>query len=370
MTEPPRRAVVTGATGFTGRKVARRLAGADLPLVVTGRDPGRTEELADELGGVDRATVDVTRPEGLADLLRPGDVVANCAGPFTELGEPVVRTCVEAGAHYLDTTGEQTFMKRMLERYDGPAREAGVAVVHAMAFEYAPGDCALAVAADRLDEAPARADVVYAWGAGPSATSPGTRRSILRVMAEPGWVVEEGSWRREPTGRRRRRAVMPWDRSHPVVSFPAGEVVTAPRHLSVETVRGWMVVGAATAAALPLMAPALPTLTRMALPLLDRWAGRGPEGPDREARGSARFAVVAAVRAEDGEAAAVTLQGHDPYGLTAAIVAAGVDRLLDAEGAPEPAGVLPPAKLLAPGPFLEELEDEGVELAPAVDPFG
>ena len=42
-----------------------------------------------------------------------------CAGPFSVHGEPVLRTAAEAGTHYLDTTGEQGFMKRVFDEF-GP----------------------------------------------------------------------------------------------------------------------------------------------------------------------------------------------------------------------------------------------------------
>ena len=39
--------------------------------------------------------------------LSDAQVVISCAGPFAKFGEPVLRAALHAGAHYVDTTGEQ-----------------------------------------------------------------------------------------------------------------------------------------------------------------------------------------------------------------------------------------------------------------------
>lgn len=366
------RVVVAGATGFTGGLVARRLSEAGLPAVLTGRRRERLERLADRFPGAEVRRADVTEPGRLRELLRTGDVVVNCAGPFTDIGEHVVRAAVEAGADYLDTTGEQAFMRRTLEAWDGPAREAGVAVVNAMAFEYALGDCALSLAAGRLGREPAAADVVYSWRGAADATSAGTRRSVLRAVAEPGVVREGGAWRREPTGRRRREVRPPGGPRLAAVSLPAGEVLTAPRHLGVERARGWMIVGGTLSRLLPPLASLLPPLVRAALPVLDRLAARGPEAPDGEARRASRFQVLARVEDAGGGSETVAVEGRDPYGVTAEIVLLGTRAARGraaADGEGPPAGVLPPARLVEPAAFLDALERVGVRRRSVPDPF-
>ena len=44
------------------------------------------------------------------------------------------------GAHYLDTTGEQDWIRRVFEVHDPGLRRAGVAAVPGMAFSHTPGD--------------------------------------------------------------------------------------------------------------------------------------------------------------------------------------------------------------------------------------
>ena len=65
----------------------------------------------------------------------------NCAGPFNRSGEPVVAAAVQTGSHYVDSTGEQNFMKMVFDRYGEEAERRGVGLVPALGFDYAPGDC-------------------------------------------------------------------------------------------------------------------------------------------------------------------------------------------------------------------------------------
>src|SRR5919197_6288493 len=133
MNETPTQAgpiAIYGATGYTGRLVAAELRRRGARAVLAGRNQAKLEIVAEDLGG------DVeTRPARLDDapalrrLLEPCAAVIACAGPFRLHGEPVLAAAVEAGTHYLDTTGEQRFMRKVFEDYGPPAERAGVALL-------------------------------------------------------------------------------------------------------------------------------------------------------------------------------------------------------------------------------------------------
>lgn len=356
MTRETPAVILIGATGYTGRLVAAELGRGPYPFVLAARDPERLKRVAAAVAGGTPQIVDVTDPDSLHRLIRPGDAVINTAGPFTELGTPVVEACVRAGAHYLDTTGEQPFMRHTYERFHEPARDAGVAVVNAMAFEYALGDCALALTARSMAEPLRSVDVVYAWGG--AASSGGTRRTVLRMLGRRAWVRRDGGFQSQrPAAHRRTVRLASGARLH-AVSFGSGEVVTAPRYLAVENVRGWLVMGRLGARVAPVLSPALPFVMPVLRPMLEPLVARSAD-PTPDERDASAFTIRVEVEDANGDRRAVEVHGRDPYGLTAAAAVHGARRAMEA-GAPS--GVLAPAELVDPGPFLASLEDRGVRL--------
>src|SRR5262245_27962666 len=103
---------VYGATGYTGRLVAAELRRRGADFVLAGRNEAKLRMVAEDLGDdLPVSAVGLDDPAGLRALLEPCAAVISCAGPFELHGGPVVEAAVAAGTHYLDTTGEQRFMR-------------------------------------------------------------------------------------------------------------------------------------------------------------------------------------------------------------------------------------------------------------------
>ncbi|MGH2980728.1 MAG: NAD(P)H-binding protein, partial [Solirubrobacterales bacterium] len=81
---------VYGATGFTGKLVARELRRREADFVIAGRNREKLDALSGELGGVPAVAASVDDAAALRSLLEPCAAVIACAGPFTLHGEPVV----------------------------------------------------------------------------------------------------------------------------------------------------------------------------------------------------------------------------------------------------------------------------------------
>jgi short subunit dehydrogenase-like uncharacterized protein len=363
--------LVYGATGFTGRLVAAELRRLGLEVVLAGRDRGRLAALAAELGGVDIRVAPVHDAAALAAAMAGARVVVACAGPFRRVGEPVVRAAIEAGAHYLDTTGEQAFVRDVLERFDSPARRAGVAVVPACGFEIAIGDYLAARAAARLPDADGDdtiGELVVAYAVEHFRPSPGTASSALDALAAPGVVWTGDRWEPSAPGAERRTFAFPELGERMAVSFPSAEVIAVPRHLPVQRVQTFLALGGdrpadRLAARVGAAAgPLLPMLLRSPLAgALRARAAAAPPPTDADRR-RARFAVVAEAerRFERGRA---TATGSDIYGLTATIVGRAASRLHKLGRDSGRAGVLAPAQAFDPEVELAALEAAGVEVS-------
>src|SRR5688572_7891480 len=153
---------VYGATGYTGRIVAAELAEAKADFVLAGRSREKLEALASELGGDPQIRVASLEDSELRSALTDCSAVINCAGPFLQHGEPVVRAAVETGTHYLDTTGEQPFMRMVFERYGPLAEGAGVVLIPAMGYDYVPGDMIASLTAEGMGEVD-EVMLAYSW---------------------------------------------------------------------------------------------------------------------------------------------------------------------------------------------------------------
>ncbi|MFI5684144.1 saccharopine dehydrogenase family protein [Streptomyces sp. NPDC051636] len=145
-TDRPYDIVLFGATGFVGTLTAEYLAAhapEDLRWAIAGRGEHRLQKLRERLpGGADVGVLqaDVTDPAALRRLAEHARVVASTVGPYLRHGEPLVAACADAGADYLDLTGEPEFVDLMYVRHDARARETGARLVHACGFDSVPHD--------------------------------------------------------------------------------------------------------------------------------------------------------------------------------------------------------------------------------------
>ena len=314
-----------GATGYTGRLTAEALAAAGARPVLAGRDRARLEALAERLGGLPVAEADTSRPDSVRALVGAGDVLVSTVGPFLTRGEPAVRAAVEAGAAYLDSTGEPPFLRRVFEEF-GPRAAGRCALVPAFGYDFVPGNLAGALA---LSEAPAATRVTVGYFAtGRGGFSSGTMASGAGLLLEPGFAWRDGRLRRERTARRVRSFSI-GGRDRLAVSYAGGEHYTLPRLApalrEVDVYLGWFgrrsrAVQGLSAVGAPLARiPGVRQLTRVVTGPLRRRTGQGPTEATRRA---GRSLVVAIATDDQGrERARVHLQGPDPYTLTARLLA-------------------------------------------------
>ncbi|PQM46822.1 Putative trans-acting enoyl reductase [Mycobacterium talmoniae] len=159
--------VVFGATGYTGGLVIDALLRRGVRPVLAGRGAERLAKLAEQLGGLEYRVADVDDPASVRALVGAGDVLVTTVGPFEQFGHPVARAAVDAGAHYVDSTGEVGFVRALRQRHDARARAAGPSIAPAFGYDYVPGILAGALAA--------RAAGAGGPRDGRSATSPSAR---------------------------------------------------------------------------------------------------------------------------------------------------------------------------------------------------
>ncbi|MFF7750961.1 saccharopine dehydrogenase family protein [Streptomyces sp. NPDC007971] len=157
-TDRPYDIVLFGATGFVGTLTAEYLAARapeGLRWAIAGRDERRLERLRERLpggSGIGALRADVREPATVRALAHHARVVATTVGPYVTYGEELVAACADAGADYLDLTGEPEFVDLMYVRHDARARETGARLVHACGFDSVPHDLGVYFTVRQLPE--------------------------------------------------------------------------------------------------------------------------------------------------------------------------------------------------------------------------
>ena len=323
-----RRIIIFGATGYTGRLLAERLAAQGAEPVVAGRSESSLRELAEPLG-LEWRVADALRQNSVFALLEAGDVLVSTVGPFVKWGEPAVRAAIAAKGIYLDSTGEPSFIRRVFDEFGPPAERAGAALLPAMGYDFVPGALAGGLALAEAGEEAVRVDIgYYAFGAGVSA---GTRRSAVGIMFEDGFAFRGGSLRAARLAERVRSfSVRGKDRD--AISVGGAEHLTLPPvHPALEEVNvylGWF-----SALARPLQAGSLAGSLALRVPgmrVAMKAAGdRAVElagGTVDEPGAGISWVVAEAFDAAGERLSEVHLSGVEPYALTAGLLAWGARR--------------------------------------------
>ncbi len=226
--------VIYGASGYTGKLIAWKLAEAGIPFVAAGRNQQRLEEQmakVPELEGREYSCQAVEHDvASLTELLRGKKVVYNVIGPFMQLCEPVVQAALAAGCHYLDTTGETDWMFKLKREYGQKFADAGLLLCPAVSWMWTAGLLAAEIA---LEES--GIDTLELVYLADSNTSVASTKSFLRMCTHPQYYLEHGELQMWPyaeaypvtvPGHHRSYMALPWSGGGETVWYEDDERVT------------------------------------------------------------------------------------------------------------------------------------------------
>lgn len=384
------RIVLLGATGYTGTLVAHELVARGARPVLAGRSQDRLEALAADLatetpaatapsaarhraepagspegGGppsgtsartpLETAVADVDDARTVRALVEPGDVLISTVGPFGRHGGPAVEAAIDAGAVYLDSTGEPAFIRRVFNELGPRARRTGAALLTAFGHDWVPGNLAGALALQDEGADAVRLEIGYFPTGG--GVSGGTRVSALETALEPSYAWRDGGLRTERVAAR----VVAFDvgpgRRVRGVTAGGTEPFTLPglapglRDVEVALgVSGPAVRLAPVATAVATAALRVPGLGD-GLRRLARSRSGSSGGPDEASRAASRTHVLAVARDAEGKVLRrARLDGPDAYDLTAHYLAWGATRA--AAGETGGTGALGPVQAFGLQPLL------------------
>lgn len=360
--------ILFGATGYTGRLTAETLVGQGIKPVIAGRSLAKLEALAENLGGLEIRQANVEQPESIDDILNPGDILISTVGPFTKYGPATLGAAIRKQAHYLDSTGEPGFIRKVFQTYGPLAQANKIAAITAFGYDYVPGHCAAAAAIEKSGETIDRVDIGYFTTENSRfSMSQGTRSSVTSAMLEPG-VFFAGNRLNEAHSDGKVRNFVINGSSCAAASVPGSEHLALPTSYpsltEVNTYLGWfgwashLMPFMAKSQSLLFKIPGYKSGLEKLINKLPASQGKGPSPLQREKCGS--HIIALAYNKAGQQVSRAELTGTNPYTYTANILSWGAQYLL--KNPPTHYGALGPVEAFGSDNLIQGCQQAGLEL--------
>ncbi len=308
--------MIYGANGYTGERIAREAVARGAKPVLAGRNAEAIGRLAGELDCPGRV-FGLERVGQIAARLEDCKAVLHCAGPFSATAEPMMDACLDAGAHYLDITGEIRVIEAGASRHER-AFAADVVLIPAVGFDVVPSDCLAAMLARRFPHA---THLALAF-TGTGSVSPGTAKTMLEGLRQGGRARVDGRIVRVPIAWKTREVPFR-EGTRRCVTIPWGDVASAWHSTGIPNIEVYLAASPGQIRTMRLMRPLLPAL-RLPLPLpvslvrstMRRFVG-GAKGTGGGASHSSFWGRVSDAEGNSLEATLRSLEGYRLTVLTA-----------------------------------------------------
>ena len=138
--------IIYGASGYTGRLVAEFLREYQIPFVAAGRNRERIEAAMAKVPGIETADYEIVEVqdnvEDLTKVFSGHKVLCNTVGPFVKYAKTAIQAALNAGVHYIDTSGEQEYLRDIKDSFGPAYAEKGLVLCPSTAYMHAPLDIA------------------------------------------------------------------------------------------------------------------------------------------------------------------------------------------------------------------------------------
>jgi short subunit dehydrogenase-like uncharacterized protein len=156
--------IVYGATGFTGQICCKYLRDnySDLVWAIAGRNGDKLEQIKSDFSlNCDVVVADGGDIDSLRSLASQTKVVLSTAGPFARYGSLLVQACVENGAHYTDITGENHWVRGLIDKHHAEAASKGIRISPSCGYDSIPSDIGAFFTISQFDKPVSRVDVYH-----------------------------------------------------------------------------------------------------------------------------------------------------------------------------------------------------------------
>ena len=173
--------ILYGASGFTGQICCKYLRDnyPDLVWAMAGRSQEKLEKIkADFNLDCDVIVADGSDIEALRLLASQTKVVLSTAGPFARYGSLLVQACVAKGSHYTDITGENHWVRGLIDKHHDEAASKGIRIIPSCGYDSIPSDIGAFFTISQFDKPVSRVDVYHEAQGGASG---GTTETIFTM---------------------------------------------------------------------------------------------------------------------------------------------------------------------------------------------
>ena len=135
--------IIYGASGFTGRLAVEYLDEnySDLNWAIAGRNEDKLVNISkNSKCKPDYFIADSNDNENLLRIASKTRVIASLAGPFNKYSNNLVTQCVEAGTHYLDITGENIWVRDLIDKHHEVAEKKQIKIIPSCGYDSIPSD--------------------------------------------------------------------------------------------------------------------------------------------------------------------------------------------------------------------------------------
>ena len=177
--------ILYGATGFTGKLCAEYLRDnyPEIKWAIAGRNNQKLNDLKNSLNlNCDVYVAPGDDKESIDNFVSKTRVVLSTAGPFARYSNLIVKSCVENKTHYTDITGENHWVKDLIDEHHEKASEEGTRIIPSCGYDSIPSDMGVYYSVQQMGK-PVKKVTVYHSGQG--GASGGTIETMFTIGPLP-----------------------------------------------------------------------------------------------------------------------------------------------------------------------------------------
>ena len=163
--------IIYGATGFTGKLCVKYFQSINTTVTwaMAGRNLIKLQKVADDhQAKVEILLADSDDESALDNLTSRARVILSTTGPFHRYGSKLVASCIKNHAHYVDITGENFWVKGLIEKHHAEASAKGIRIIPSCGFDSIPSDLGVFFSAQAIGKPIKRIESFHSYEGGAS----------------------------------------------------------------------------------------------------------------------------------------------------------------------------------------------------------